>query len=78
MNNIVKLNVIYEKTLPTIGHSRNFGKTEHYSGVRLKDIWDRLGNFRELQLVDTYLGNLEPIVTHAGYPSDPRNQIAEH
>ena len=45
--------------------------------VRCKDIWDRLGNFRERQLVDGYLGNDEPIITRASYPNDPRNQIAE-
>ena len=43
------------------------------TSVRRKDIWDRLENFRELQLVNSYLGNHGPII----YPNDPRNQIAE-
>ena len=48
------------------------------TGARRYDIWpDRLGNFRELQLVDSYLGDDEPIITHASYPNDPRNPIAE-
>ena len=47
------------------------------TSVRRKDIWDRLGYFRELQVVDSYLGNHGPIITHASYPNDPRNQIAE-
>ena len=37
-----------------------------------------MGNFRELQLVDSYRGNHEPIITHGIYPNDPRNQIAKH
>ena len=45
--------------------------------VRRYDIWDRLGNFRELQLVDSYLGNYRPITTHDRYPHDPENQTAE-
>ena len=48
------------------------------TSVRRKDIWDRLGNFRELQLVNSYLGNHGPIITPASYPNDPRNQIAVH
>ena len=47
------------------------------TSVRRKDIWDRLGNFRQLQLVNSYLGNHGPITTHASYPNDPRNQVAE-
>ena len=47
------------------------------TSVRRKDISDRLGSFRELQLVNSYLGNQGPIITHASYPKDPRNQIAE-
>ena len=33
--------------------------------------------FRELQLVDGYLGNHGPIITLASYPNHPTNQIAE-
>ena len=34
------------------------------TSVRRYDIWDSLGNFNELQLVDSYLGNHGPIITH--------------
>ena len=44
---------------------------------KLRDNWNRLGHFRRLQLVDSYLGNHGPIITYASYPNDPRNQIAE-
>ena len=47
------------------------------TSVRCKDFWDRLGNLRELQLVNSYLGNHGPIIIYAGYPNDPRHQIAE-
>ena len=47
------------------------------TSVRRWVIWDRLGNFRELQLVDSYLGNHGPIITHASYPNDPKSQIPE-
>ena len=36
--------------------------------------WDRLGNFRELQLVDSYLGNHGPIITHASSQTIPENK----
>ena len=56
-----------------IPHFRNItGKTEH-----LSYIWDHLGNHRELQLVNSYLGIHGPTVTHASYPNDPRNPSAE-
>ena len=42
----------------------------------LGDIWDHLGNFLELQMVDSYLGKHG--LTHASYPNDPRNQIVQH
>ena len=47
------------------------------TSVRCQDIWDRLGNFRELHLVNSSIGNHGPIITHASYSNDPRNQIAE-
>ena len=47
------------------------------TSVRRWDIWDLLSNFRELRLVDGYLGNLGQIISHASYPDDLRNQIAE-
>ena len=47
------------------------------TSVRRKDIWDHLGNFCELQLVDRYLENHGPIITLAIYPNDLRNQIDE-
>ena len=47
------------------------------TSIRYLDIWDHLGNFRELQMVDSYLGNHGPIITQASYPNDPINQITE-
>ena len=47
------------------------------TSIQRQDIRNRLGNFRELQLVDISLGNRGPIITNASYPNDPRNQITE-
>ena len=47
------------------------------TSVQRFDIWDRLGNKRELQLVHGFQGNCQRIEARDNYPNDPSHRSVE-
>ena len=62
INRLLPLTGYYQLTTPETS-----GRLS--TSVRRSDIWDRLGNFRQLKLANSWLGNHGPITTHASAQS---------